>query len=91
MKKEASFPWARPSPLPRPEAIEGLHVLREDCTSAQRSVRHEAFGKAEIFIKRQPVLVDVAPVFRTFQNRALPPNRRDARVDIEVIEGLAFS
>jgi hypothetical protein len=65
--------------------------LRDGCTSAQRSLRHEAFEKAEIFIKRQTILVDVAPVLRTFRNRALPANCKDARVDIEVIEGLAFS
>jgi hypothetical protein len=88
MGGDPSFSWTRPSPLPRTEAIGGLHGLKDACTPTQLKLRNEAFEKAEQFINAGPV--DGAPVVRTFRNRNLPRAHKDARVDVEVLLGTAF-
>ena len=84
---DPSFPWARQDPITRAEAIDGLHQLRDACSNVQLRNRREAFRKAERFISLLPVRS--APLYRTFKNRSLPRGR-DARVDIEVVKGMAF-
>jgi hypothetical protein len=88
MNGDPSFSWSRQDPVPKREAIAGLRRLKDDCTRTQLNMRHEAFGKAEQFIKAGPI--DSAPLIRTFKNRNLPRGHKDARVDIEVLEGVAF-
>src|SRR5436309_5595108 len=88
MGGDPSFPWTRSSPLPRTEAITGLHGLRDACTPSQLKLRDHAFDKAERFINAGTV--DAAPVLRRFRNRNLPKAHKDARVDVEVWQGMAF-
>jgi len=88
MGGDPSFSWSRPAPLPRTEAIGGLHELRDACTPTQLKLRNDAFDKAEQFINAGPV--DAAPMVRSFRNRNLPRAHKDARVDVEVWQGTAF-
>jgi hypothetical protein len=67
-------------------------LLRGRLTSRQLARREDAFEDAARWIR------DVrdgsgpsGPVSRTFRNRGLPPEHRDARVDIEIIHGVAFT
>jgi hypothetical protein len=82
-----SFPWARNDAVKKAEAHRELANLENGCTRSQLRLRDIAFQKAHKFIKNGPV---AAPVIRPFQNRNLPAANKNARVDIEVILGIAF-
>lgn len=85
---DPSYPWARHDPLPQATALNALEELKSGCRKSQYQLRKEAFERAERFIMQGPVY---GPVVKTFQNRALPRKHRDARVDIEVLLGVAFT
>ena len=88
MDDEPSFPWACSRPLPKWEALRELETLRNACTTSQLARRTRAFEKASRFVEQGPV---DGPLYRTFNDRSLPKKYRDARVDIEVILGMAFT
>jgi hypothetical protein len=88
---DPSFAWAQTRPLWRSTAITELNRLKLECTGSQRRLRDEAFVKAERFINAGPVDACAGPVLRTFQNRNLPRHARNARVDVEIRRGIAFS
>jgi len=85
---DPSFAWARATPVPKQEALVELHRLRDDCSSKQLALRDQAFEKAEGFIKDGPYRD--TPIYRKFQNWNRPKAHKDARVDIEVLHGVAF-
>jgi hypothetical protein len=85
-----SFPWACPTPIPKTDAIRGLHSLKSGCTRTQLALRDEAFVRAEKFINSGPIDSNNTPIHKTFHNKNLPGGNRDARVDIEVLRGSAF-
>jgi hypothetical protein len=66
-------------------------MMRKWLAPQQLEIRTEAFDRTERWLRhaRDEGGVD-APVIVTFQNRRLPPGRRDARVDVEVRKGRAF-
>jgi hypothetical protein len=86
-----SFSWARETPVPRTEALAGLRHVYQACTAEQRERRELAFAKARRFIERGPYEVVMRPVMRSFFNRNLPERYRNARVDIEIQRGEAFT
>jgi hypothetical protein len=88
MNGNPSFPWARPTALPKQEALRGLRKLKDGCTAEQIARRRTAFQQAERFINANTV--QDTPLSRTFKNRNLPKTHKDARVDIEVFAGIAF-
>lgn len=71
------------------EAITGLHQLRDGCSHKQLALRDKAFEKAEEFISDGPYQ-SITPIVLSFQNRNLSKRQKDARVDIEIIHGVAF-
>src|SRR5438552_2380958 len=77
MNGDPSFSWARPDPVPKAEAILGLRLLRDNCTTFQMRLRDQAFWKAEKFINSGPFQAG-APILRTFQNRNLSKAHKDA-------------
>ena len=85
-----SFSWTRATPVSKVEAKDELSKLKDACTPAQIKARDVAFVKAAGFIDSGPIKIELNPVSRTFQNRNLPRALRRARVDIEVILGVAF-
>jgi RHS repeat-associated protein len=91
MRPELSIPWLTPIPLPSIFGHMSLLALRSILTKDQLARRTEAFAKAHRFITNARAGGGVGPNKYTFQNA---PTRRlrvpDARVDIEVLEGLAF-
>jgi len=88
MSPETSYSWRCTSPILKTKAIGELRKLRKGCTRSQLKLRHQAFDRAEKFINTGPIRV--SPLYMTFQNRNLPKANRDARVDIEVLRGVAF-
>jgi hypothetical protein len=80
--------------LPARIALRQLAELRGGLTARQLAVRKEAFGFAERWIvgaaRQGGVEVVARPVIRTFQNTSLPWRLRSARVDLEVLSGVAF-
>lgn len=91
MDKELSSPWSQDTPFPASLAITQLESLRTQCCRTILTLRAQAFQKAERYItnaRHQDGLH--APVMKTFRNDNLPQKNKTARVDIEVIEGIAF-
>ena len=91
MAPELSRPWAQPTPHLAADAQADLNALEAGCTPAQQALRAQAFADARRYVTnaQQGGGAD-APVRRSFRNRNLPPRNKTARVDIEVITGLAF-
>lgn len=96
MKPELSWPWARTKsqgPLPGDLALQQLAILRGKCNKKQLAQRDQAFKKAQRFIENAMKTggIQTPPkVQKTFQNSP-PPDPKNARVDIEVWEGTAFT
>jgi hypothetical protein len=86
---ELSFHWARSVPMTKAEATAGLIGLRATLSRQQLSLRDEAFARALGFIQAT-LATTPPPVIRKFQNRNLPRDQRDARVDVEIRTGVAF-
>lgn len=86
---ELAFPWARPTPMTKAEALVGLAGLRGMLSRSQLSERDEAFVSAANFITA--TLHTCPPdISRTFQNRAVRQRGGEERVDIEIRTGTAF-
>jgi hypothetical protein len=67
-------------------------MMRQWLTPRQYAVRDQAFERTERWIRRVRDRGGIpAPVIVTFQNTKLPPAYRDARIDIEIRAGVAFS
>lgn len=90
MNPERSRKWSQPTPRLRKDAVRNLQELKDECTSAQLERRTQAFAKARRFIENAYPAGVRPPCRPTFQNRNLPRELRSARVDIEVLAGLAF-
>lgn len=90
MRAELSWPWTRDKPPAASEALTELAKLKGQCNKAELAIRDQAFEQAADFIARAAGRGVDAPVSQTFQNRALPPKHKTARVDIEVRKGKAF-
>ena len=84
-----SHPWARDTAYPADEALEALTGLESACSESAREARALAFRKARRFIENARVGGGVGPTRQTFQDERPVP--KDARVDIEVLAGLAFT
>jgi RHS repeat-associated protein len=85
-----SYAWSQPSPLRAAVAIFELEHLRLQLTADQLDRRDEAFADAQRFIVNASAGGGTGPRKITFQNRFLSAKYNDARVDIEVLAGLAF-
>jgi hypothetical protein len=91
MRSELSAPWTQPCPRSAVDAAQDLDSLEKQCNVSERGLRDQAFSKARRFVHGAQCAGGAsAPVSVKFQNRKLPPNNDDARVDIEVKTGLAF-
>jgi hypothetical protein len=91
MAPELSCAWAQAAPRPAADAQANLNALEAGCTAGQQALRHQAFAGARRYVTTAEQSGGAnAPVRRRFQNRNLPPSNKNARVDIEVITGLAF-
>jgi hypothetical protein len=87
---ELSFPWARPAPMTKAEALAGMEALRATLSRRELQDRSEAFTGAQRFI--DTTLHTCPPqISRTFQNRAVRQRGGDERVDIEIRTGVAFA
>jgi hypothetical protein len=86
---ERSFPWARPTPMTKVEALAGMVGLRGMLSRTELSLLDEAFADATAFITR--TLHTCPPqLIRPFQNRAVRQQNGEERVDIEIRTGTAF-
>ncbi len=91
MAPEISRTWAQAASRLAADAHVDLHALEAGCAPAQLALRDQAFVDARQYVTAaQHAGGANAPVRRTFRNRNLPPKNKTARVDIEVITGLAF-
>lgn len=87
-----SWAWARPTPPTAQEALTQLARIEAGLTKGQRDVRTEAFQRARRQIQQCQASGGCdAPMSRSYQNRNLPRAVRDARVDIEIRTGRAFT
>ncbi len=87
---EKSFPWTRPAPMTKAEALAGMEALRATLSRRELQVRSEAFALAKKFINS--TLHTCPPqVTRTFQNKAIRQAGGEERVDIEIRTGIAFA
>lgn len=91
MAEDLSWAWSADEPPTAANAANELDTLEAQCTPTQRKNRDEAFPKARRYITSQAGRGADAPVSLTFQNRPPPKKATDARVDIEVIDGRAFT
>lgn len=91
MHPELSWPWARSAPLTAREGLNGLYLLEWSLTKRQREIRDQAFRKAADYIRIRGCQRQggCGPVSRTFRNKNQPLNGK-ARVDIEILTGVAF-
>ena len=88
MNPSRSYPWANQRPVTQGRALAGLDQLRNQCTTSQRECRAAAFSRADRLIRSGPV---DAPLYQSFQDRNLSARESNARVDIEVLRGIAFA
>ncbi|MGH9267002.1 MAG: RHS repeat-associated core domain-containing protein, partial [Acidimicrobiales bacterium] len=87
---DSSWAWSRTSPPTAGEALAELARLRTGLSRRQLDARTEAFAQAEDLIRRCQSSGGCGPMRRTFHNRSLPARLDTARVDIEILSGLAF-
>lgn len=86
---ELSYPWVRPTPMTKVEALAGLAGLQAMLTRGQLSLRNQAFVSAAAFITA--TLHTCPPdISRSFQNRDVRQRDGDERVDVEIRTGIAF-
>jgi hypothetical protein len=86
-----SWWWDQRWPPRARTGLRKLRMLRKRLTSQQDAVRDEAFARAERWLRQVRDQGGIpAPVIRTFQNTRLQPKHRDARIDVEVLSGVAF-
>ena len=88
MNPSRSYRWANQRPVTQGRALAGLDKLRDQCTTSQRECRAAAFSRADRLIRSGPV---DAPLYQSFQDQNLSVRKSNARVDIEVIRGIAFA
>jgi hypothetical protein len=88
---EPNYPWNRPTPMTKAEALAGLAAVRGMLSPRQVTFRDEAFIRAAAHITRT-LHTAPPPLLRTFQNPNLIRDDRYStrRVDIEIIRGQAF-
>jgi hypothetical protein len=89
MNPELSHAWTRSNPIPADVAAAELDRLHGECTTEQQRRRARSFPKARRFITGLAGRGVDAPVWKTWSDRGVSP--KEARVDIEVIEGRAFT
>ena len=89
---EKSRSWSRDSPLPASQAHALLKALYEDLSPAERRDREATFADAHEYIDRAAKAGGVSADPLTIKKTYTPRNarRRQLRVDIEVLAGLAF-
>lgn len=87
---EKSFPWARPMPMTKAEALAGMAALKATLSKRELEVRTEAFVSAAKFIN-QTLHTCPPQVSKTFQNKAIRQKGGEERVDIEIRTGVAFA
>ena len=91
LKREQSWPWARQTPLPHSAAITGLGDLCARLRRQDLARRERALEKLTRFMDHGRAAGGIeAPITRTFQDRNLARDMRDARLDLEVWTGRAF-
>ncbi len=91
MARESSRSWAQAAPRSEADAKRDLNTLEVQCTATELALRDQAFRQAQRYVTRAKQSGGACgPVRRSFSNRNLPPRNKDARVDIEVMTGLAF-
>lgn len=89
---DLSWSWARATPPTAQEARTELARLETGLTNRQREVRTQAFQRARRQVEQCQASGGCnAPMSRSYQNRNLPRAVRDARVDIEIWTGRAFT
>lgn len=81
-------------PQPRPptvrEGLAMLDALEGRMNTTQYRDRSEALAKARGYVVRAGAVGGVGPPGKSFQNRAIQHENGRERVDIEIIEGIAF-
>ena len=87
---DRSRPWARPLPYPALDAHDDLTGLEGDLNPAAREKRVLSFRQAHRFVDNAKQAGGIGPTARTFP-AGRPGEDTDARVDIEVKKGLAFT
>jgi hypothetical protein len=84
---EESEAWAQNEPPDTDTGLELLEALKKKLSPSQTNKRKKSFDDAEKFIKQAGKNGGVAAkVSKTFKVK----NSADARIDIEVIKGIAF-
>lgn len=90
-KSELSWPWALQVPLPSSAGFAALVSLESVLNTSQLRRRDQAFPKAHDFVSRCASSGGCSVIKKTFQNRPVPKDYPDARVDIEIQAGIAFT
>jgi hypothetical protein len=90
MKEELSAAWAQNVPRTAVAAWKDVDDLEAKCSPPVVKLRDQGFAKARRYIDEAKTAGGCGPVRVSFQNRNLPPCHQDARVDIEVLAGVAF-
>lgn len=84
---EKSVPWTLVSPITKSHANSNLAKLKEKLTPTELAVRQQCFEKAYEFVRRSPS----GGISAFFKHSCVPfPPKRDIRVDIDVLSGIAF-
>jgi hypothetical protein len=94
MNPETSAPWSQSAPKTAASALTDLDGLLDGCTKAQRHRRDLGEIEAKRFIRHARDGGGVqAPVSEWFPRQEIdrPKDFPDARIDIEVKAGLAFT
>lgn len=73
------------------DAVAQLNALEAQCTPSEHKVRADAFPQARRYIKSHEGHGVDPPVSKSCYDRDRSGNAKDARVDIEVIFGRAFT
>lgn len=90
MDPELSRRWELPQPPDKAFGEDSVQELQDSCESKQLKLRTEAFSKMKRHILRAPLDGYPAPQSKSFLVEDPPAKARGARVDLEIITGIAF-
>ena len=81
---EKSESWAKDEPLSLDEGLSLIENLKKQLTPAELKKREKSFEKLEKFVRKSPTGF-IAVVRRSFSD-----DDSSERVDLEILQGLAF-
>ena len=84
---EKSVAWSLNNPCTKSHANKSITDLKDKLSPKELEVRQECIAKAINFVERSPVYGMMAIIKKSFT--PFPP-RKDIRIDIEILAGIAF-